>query len=687
MICKTSIYQEFHMLFKGMALAMVMGGCFLQMDLSGQAPEGALQLNSYLDWETVANPRISPDGTQILYNRGWVDKLKDTRRSSIWIMNNDGTKNRVLVTGSGVTWSPDGTRIAFMAEDEAGNSQIFVRWMDSEGATTQITRTQESASNLRWSPDGKQIAFTMDVRSAESEWSIDLPQEPDGAEWVEAPKVVERLTYRRDRRGYIDQGYTHVFTVPAEAGTPRQISNGDWNHSAAEWMPDGSSLVFSSLRVDEAEHVWRESEIYQAVLGTGEIHQLTDRHGPDTGPVPSPDGRYIAYQGQDFNDDTYRENQLYIMESDGSNPRSLGGEMGRSLSNITWTSDGSGVYFNVSIHGTQNLWVAPLDGQPHAVTSGNHMLSMTSMDTHGVAVGVLSSYHQPGDLVSFGTDVDAPIHQLTHVNDDILDGVTLGDVEEIWYKSVDDFDIQGWILKPPNFDESRKYPLMLSIHGGPHGMYNVGFNFGWQEHAANGYVILYTNPRGSSGYGSSFGNAIKNAYPDKDFDDLMAGVDEVISRGYVDDNNMFVYGCSGGGVLTSWVVGHTDRFAAASANCPVTNWLSFVGTTDGATWYRNFAKYPWDDPSEHLRRSPLMYVGNVTTPTMLMTGEGDLRTPMPQTEEYYQALRILQVPTLMVRFKNEWHGTSSTPSNFLRTQLYLRKWFREWERPRSVTQQ
>ena len=617
MVCKMFIYRGFHMLFKVLTLAMVMGSCLLQTSLSGQAPAESLQLSSYLDWETVANPRISPDGGRILYSRGWVDKLKDRRRSSIWIMNSDGTRNRVLMTGSGATWSPDGLRIAFTAEDEAGNSQIFVRWMDSEGATTQITRTQESAANLRWSPDGKQIAFTMNVQSAESEWSIELPQEPDGAEWVDGPKVVERLTYRRDRRGYIDEGYTHVFTVPAEAGTPRQISNGDWNHSAAEWMPDGLSLVFSSLRVDEAEHVWRESEIYQAVLGTGEINQLTDRHGPDTGPVPSPDGRYIAYQGQDFNDDTYRENQLYIMESDGSNPRSLGGEMGRSLGNITWNQDGSGVYFNVSMHGTQNLWFAPVDGQPYAVTNGNHMLSMASMDTQGVAVGVLSSYHQPGDLVSFGTRIDAPIHQLTHVNDDILEGVTLGNIEEMWYKSVDDFDIQGWIIKPPNFDESRKYPLMLSIHGGPHGMYNVGFNFGWQEHAANGYVILYTNPRGSSGYGSPFGNAIKNAYPDKDFDDLMAGVDEVVSRGYVDDDNMFVYGCSGGGVLTSWVVGHTDRFAAASANCPVTNWLSFVGTTDGATWYKNFAEYPWDDPSEHLRRSPLMYVGNVTTPTML----------------------------------------------------------------------
>jgi dipeptidyl aminopeptidase/acylaminoacyl peptidase len=199
--------------------------------------------------------------------------------------------------------------------------------------------------------------------------------------------------------------------------------------------------------------------------------------------------------------------------------------------------------------------------------------------------------------------------------------------------------------------------------------------------------VLYTNPRGSTGYGSAFGNAIKNAYPGKDYDDLMKGVDEVLARGYIDPQNMFVYGCSGGGVLTAWIVGHTDRFAAASANCPVTNWLSFVGTTDGATWYRNFEKLPWEDPSEHLRRSPLMYVGNVKTPTMLMTGVNDLRTPMAQTEEYYQALRLLKVPTAMVRFNDEWHGTSSKPSNFIRTQLYLRDWFRKHahpaERPRT----
>jgi dipeptidyl aminopeptidase/acylaminoacyl peptidase len=216
---------------------------------------------------------------------------------------------------------------------------------------------------------------------------------------------------------------------------------------------------------------------------------------------------------------------------------------------------------------------------------------------------------------------------------------------------------------------------MLTIHGGPHSMYNVGFNFGYQEHVANGYVLLYTNPRGSTGYGSAFGNAIKRAYPGKDYDDLMAGVDATIAKGYIDTNNMFVFGCSGGGVLTAWIVGKTNRFAAASSNCPVINWMSFVGTTDGSSWYRNFDKLPWEDPSEHLRRSPLMYVGNVKTPTMLMTGVNDLRTPISQTEEFYEALKMQKVPTAMIRFNDEWHGTSSKPSNFVRTQLYLREWF------------
>ncbi|MBT8487381.1 MAG: S9 family peptidase [Gemmatimonadetes bacterium] len=643
-----------------------------------------IDLEIYLELESVSNPQISPDGTEIVYTRGWVDKMNDSRESSVWIMNADGSKNRFLVDGSGPIWSPDGTRIAYTASGDPSGSQIFVRWMDDEGATSQVTRLTKSPSGIRWSPDGEQLSFSMNV-DGEPAFTVSPPGRPDGAEWTASPKVVTRADYRQDRVGYVDEGWRHIFVVPAIGGTARQLTDGDWNHSTGEWTPDGRELVFSSLRTEDAELTWRESEVYSVDVASEQIRQLTTRRGQDSSPLPSPLGDLIAYRGADFHDDTYRNSGIYLMNRDGSNPRLISGDFDRSINGMEWANDGSGLYLTVSSEGTRNLHFASVDGGVRQLSDGEHMFALSSFSDNGRAVGTFSAPQVPSDIVAFDLSDPEARNQLTRVNDDVLVGVTLGEVEEIWYESVDDYQIQGWIVKPPDFDPNRQYPLMLSIHGGPHGMYNVGFNFGWQEHAANGYVILYTNPRGSSGYGSAFGNAIKNAYPGKDFDDLMNGVDHVIDQGYIDEDNMFVYGCSGGGVLTSWVVGHTDRFAAASANCPVTNWLSFVGTTDGIGWYRNFENFPWDDPSEHLRRSPLMYVGNVATPTMLMTGENDLRTPMPQTEEYYAALKVLGVPTAMIRFQDEWHGTSSNPSNFLRTQLFLRKWFEMHSRGRPMT--
>ncbi|MDT8341358.1 MAG: S9 family peptidase [Longimicrobiales bacterium] len=656
--------------------------------IAAQEATRTLSLETYLDMESVSNPQISPDGTRIVFTRGWVDKMNDSRESSVWIMNADGSRARFLVDGSNPTWSPDGTRIAFTARGEPSGSQIFVRWMDDEGAVTQVTRVEKSPGSLRWSPDGQSIAFTMNVESDER-WRVSLPGRPEGARWTAEPKVVTRASYRRDRVGYTDGGYNHLFVVPAEGGTPRQLTEGDWSHSGGEWTPDGRELLFSANRSESAELDWRESDVYAVEVATGAIRQLTTRRGIDSNPLPSPDGRRIAYTGTDWNTDTYRNSGIYVMDRSGSNPRLISGDFDRQLAgDLIWAPDGSGLYFTANAEGSRNLHFVSVDGGVRAVTRGVHLLGASSLSRDGrTLVGTLTSFHQPGDVVSLDLRRPDDVRQLTRVNDDVLAGVKLGDVEEIWYESVDGLRIQGWYITPPDFDPARKYPLMLSIHGGPHSMYTVGFNFGWQEHAANGYVVLYTNPRGSTGYGSAFGNAIKNAYPGKDFDDLMNGVDEVVARGFVDEQNMFVYGCSGGGVLTSWTVGHTDRFAAASANCPVTNWLSFVGTTDGIGWYRNFEKFPWEDPSEHLRRSPLMYVGNVTTPTMLMTGEMDLRTPMPQTEEYYAALKVLGVPTAMIRFQEEWHGTSSKPSNFLRTQLYLREWFQRHARRAGVTQQ
>jgi len=641
---------------------------------------GRLTLADYLEWETVANPQIAPDGKSILYTRGWIDKLNDRRQSSVYIMNVDGTKPRKLVDGTAPIWSPDGSRIAFIGQGEPNNSaQIFTRYMDAEGAVTQVTRLTSAPSNVRWSPDGKTLAFTTQVPNntptprAEAQLA---PFRPRGATWTAAPRVVNQLDYRQDGQGFTADATQHLFVVPADGGTPRPVTAGSWSAGAGEWTPDGRSLVYASgPRIPDADYAWRESEVYAVDVASGTVRQLTTRKGPDNNPAVSPDGKWIAYTGYDFTTDTWVDTKLYLMSIDGTGSRLLL-DIDRSPSNLTWASDGSGIYFTAQSEGYQNLHVVTMAGQHRKVTDGKQMLAVTDIHPTGLAVGTLADAQRPGDVVAFNVRSPATgFRTLTEVNADVLAGKRLGVVEEIWYTSVDNLRIQGWIVKPPDFDPTKKYPLMLSIHGGPHSMYNGAFNFSYQEHAANGYVTLYTNPRGSTGYGSAFGNAIKNAYPSKDYDDLMNGVDAVIAKGYIDTQNLYVYGCSGGGVLTAWIVGHTDRFAAASANCPVINWISFVGNTDGPSWYQNFAKMPWEDITEHWNRSPLKYVGQVTTPTMLMTGVNDLRTPIGQTEEFYEALKVRKVPTQMVRFVDEWHGTSSKPSNFIRTQLYLRDWF------------
>ncbi len=638
-----------------------------------------LSLDLYLEMESVSGAQISPDATRIVYTRGWIDKVNDRRESSLWVMNADGSKARALVDGRGARWSPDGTRILYVAEGEPSGAQIFVRWMDAEGATTQITRLEHGPGSPIWSPDGRWIAFTSQVDDRPDFAGVKLPRRPRGAKWAAEPKIVERAQYKRDRRGYIDTGWTHVFVVPADGGTARRLTDGDWNHGQIAWSHDGREIYFTSYREEDWDRPrnWQESEIYAVEVETGRIRRLTNRRGPDGQPTPSPDGRWIAYVAGDEHRDTYRNQRIYVMRPDGSGVRLLSDGFDRQVGGLQWAPDGRGLYFNVSREGYRSLHYVSLEGGVTRLTEGPELFTLSSFAEDGTAVGTLATAHAPADLVRFRLDDPSTRTQLTHVNDDVLQGVTLGEVEEIWYDS-DPFRVQGWIVKPPDFDPSRKYPLILAIHGGPHAMYNGAFNFAFQEHAANGYVVLYTNPRGSTGYGTDFANAIDHDYPGVDMQDLMRGVDEVVARGYIDEENLFVYGCSGGGILTSYIVGNTDRFRAASANCPIVNWISAMGTSDAITYARTFEKPFWEDTDEWIDRSSIFYVEHVTTPTMLMTGERDLRTPMGQTEEFYQALQYLGVPTVMIRFPDEWHGTTSRPSNFLRTQLYLRKWFEKW---------
>lgn len=652
-----------------------------------RAAERGLRVDQYLDYETVSDPQISPDGARVVYTRRWVDKMKDQFETALWIVGSDGSRNRFLVEGSSALWSPDGSRIAFLAEGEPKGKQIFVRWMDDEGATTQVTRVEHDPADLKWSPDGKHIGFSMFVPEP-SEWKIDMPEPPEGATWTKAPMIVDRLHYRQDRVGYTDPGYVHLFLVPADGGTPRALTSGNWSVGARfdgmrgevgwDFTPDGKTVVVDGLDAPDADLRYRDSDLYAIDVATGTKRKINPEPGNWSNPAVSPDGRLVAFTGYPSSKASYHAAELYVIGLDGTGQKKISETLDRDVDDLHWASDGSGLFFTADDAGSSNVQFAGLTDGVHVVTRGTQMLSLASVARTGAAVGVRTSFHAPPDVVRFDLGSSGAVTELTHVNDDLLEGVDLGEVEELHYSSKDGTAVSGWIVKPPGFDASKRYPLVFEIHGGPHGMYNVGFNFMFQAFAAKGYVVLYTNPRGSTGFGSPFGNAIERAYPSVDYDDLMAGVDALIGKGYIDPRNLFVGGCSGGGVLSSWVIGHTTRFAAAAVRCPVIDWLSFAGHTDIPLFTHNFFARPfWEDPKPWLDQSSLMYVGNVTTPTLLMTGVLDMRTPMAQTEEYYAALKMRGVPTKLLRFEGEYHGTGSKPSNYLRTILYMESWYRE----------
>lgn len=506
-----------------------------------------LTVEQFLDWEFVQNPQIAPDGSQVVYTRRYADKVNDRYESDLWIMNADGSRHRFLVKGSQAVWSPDSKRLAYVATPQATTTpttqasqppatsppQIFVKWIDTPGET-QITRLERAPSNLAWSPDGRLIAFTLQMPTVAQPF-VRMPARPTGARWIDPPRVVERLNYRSDGSGWTTEGFTHIFIVSSEGGTAQQLTDGDFNHGAPEWTPDGRTIIFSGVRKKDAEYIRGASEIYSLNVASKQIRQLTERDGPDQSPTVSPDGNLIAYTGYDQTMNTYTVAKLYVMNADGTSKRTLAESLDRAPTGLIWSEDAKGVYFTIEDQGTNQLYYQSLaaSAQPEAVSEGNQQLFTSSMSRNGLAVATQTYPQGSTEVVIFNTairtkpraaiwslprtkqDADARARRndsneprrLTNVNGDILEGRRLGDVEEIWYDSVGGMKVQGWIVKPPDFDPSRKYPLMLYIHGGPHSMYGVGMNFEFQNHAAEGYVVLYTNPRGSTGYGQAFGNA------------------------------------------------------------------------------------------------------------------------------------------------------------------------------------
>jgi dipeptidyl aminopeptidase/acylaminoacyl peptidase len=655
-----------------------------------QRSPNLLTTDHYMDLERVSDAQIAPDGSRIIYTRQHANVLEDKWDSELWIVNLDGSQNRFFVKGSGARWSPDARRVLYLADGEPKGSQVFVRWVDADGPATPVTHVTETPRSPRWSPDGKTIAFSMFVPQ-KGELKIAMPSEPKGAKWTSEPRYVQNLHYRQDQVGFLEDGYMHLFVVPADGGTPRALTEGKWNVGAGselrgaatiEWTPDGKSILFEGLRDPDAERKYQTSQIYAVDVATGAIRDVVSTPGAWGRPAISPDGRQVAFTGYPASAKTHTVSDLYVMPIAGGAMTKISGDLDRDPISPRWAPDGSGVFFDAQDRGSQNVYFAPVaGGAVKAVTSGTHILTLDSASKDLMAAGTESDPDHPQDVVKYRLKTPSQPTKLTGVNDDLLAGKQLAKTEEIWYTSTNNTKVQGWIVKPPAFDASKKYPLILEIHGGPFSMYSVAFNYMFQNFAANNFVVLYTNPRGSTGYGSAFSDGINHNYPGPDYDDLMAGVDSLVAKGYVDQSRMYVSGCSGGGVLSSWVIGHTNRFAAAAVRCPVIDWLSFAGHTDIPLFtYSFFSKPFWDDPQPWLQHSSLMYVGNVTTPTLLMTGVLDRRTPMPQTEEFYAALKMRGVPAAILQFNDEYHGTGSKPSNFIRTQLYMMAWFNKYTR-------
>jgi dipeptidyl aminopeptidase/acylaminoacyl peptidase len=650
-----------------------------------------LTTEHYLNWERVRDAQISPDGSRIVYTREHVNTIDDKWDAETWVLNGDGSQHRFLVKGSNARWSPDGKRLLYLADGEPKGSQIFVRWVDVDGPATQITHVAETPRNLAWSPDGKSIAFSM-FEAEQEKWPISMPAEPKGAKWTPAPRVVGTLHYRQDRVGFLEDGYTRLFVVPADGGTPRPLTTGKWSVGAGElraaatidWTPDSKSIVFDAIREGDADLKYQVSSLYVVDLASATIRDLVTKPGSWSNPSVSPDGRQVAFTGYEPSGHTHTVSDLFVVPIGGGAIKKISGTYDRDPANLKWAPDGSGLYFDAEDRGSRNVQFAALTGGVKSVTTGTHVLTFDSMSKDLVAAGTSADFDHPQDVVRYSLKTAAPIATLTDVNGDVLAGKQLAKIEEIWYTSSGDTKVQGWIVKPPSFDASKKYPLILEIHGGPFSMYNVAFNWMFENFAANNFVVLYTNPRGSTGYGSAFSNGIDHNYPGPDYDDLMAGVDTVVGKGYVDTSRMYVSGCSGGGVLSSWVIGHTDRFAAAAVRCPVIDWISMAGHTDIPLFTYSFFQKPfWEDPSDWLAHSSVMSVGKVTTPTLLMTGVLDRRTPMPQTEEYYAALKVKGVPAKLLQFNEEYHGTGTKPSNYIRTQLYMMSWFNKYTRQPS----
>ena len=628
----------------------------------------------------ASDPQISPDGQTIVYVRQSADVMTDRMAGSLWLIDvASGRQTPFAASGSSPRWSPDGTRIAYVARD-GDASQLFVRAV-ATGAVARITSLPGDPQALAWSPDGTRLAYVATVAGDATRLGS-APPKPEGAKWAEPLQVIDRVNYRNDGPGYAKPGYDHLFVVAAEGGAPRQLTFGRFDDGGPlSWTPDGRSVVFAAIRSPEPERQVMNSDVVAVDVVSGTLRQLTTRDGPDGSPRVSPDGAHIAWLGFDDKRRSYENTQLYLGDRDAGAPRSLTGSLDRAIDDAQWA--GGLLYAAYDDHGARRIARIGLDGRTTPLIDNVQGGGLDRPYTGGDF-----SVSRGGVIAYTGGDAGAPAdvwvyaggraRRLTRLNDVALGAKALAQIRKIAVTAPDGRPIDAWLATPANRPAGQRLPLILEIHGGPNSAYGPSFSTDVQLYAAAGYAVLWTNPRGSTSYGAAFANLIDKAYPSADYDDLIAAVDAAIADGTADPQQLFVTGGSGGGVLTAWIVGKTDRFRAAATQKPVINWISEALTMDNTLFTSRywFAKLPWEDPQSYWNRSPLSLVGNVHTPTLVVVGGEDYRTPVSEAEQYYAALQIQGVPTALVKVPGASHGgLAARPSQSAAKAAAIIAWF------------
>jgi acylaminoacyl-peptidase len=637
--------------------------------------------------EYANDPQISPDGRLVVYVRVSGDIMTDRFRRSIWIVDETGKDHYPVAQGAGAysspVWSPSGAAIAYTANENQAN-QVRVFDLATQRSAT-LARLPSGPSNLTWSPDGKTLAFQMFVDEPNVRPAA-LPTKPEGAEWNRPARVIDQVDYRQDGQGVVKTGYTQIFVLPADGGTPRQLTWAARNHSGRlSWTPDGKQLLFSANAEEGWQYAGRESDLYSLGIADGALKRLTTRKGPDADPAMSPDGKLIAYTGFNDTKDSYLVRDLYVANADGSNPRNLTASLDRDISDPQWAGNGA-IWFLFEDHGLTKLGrIAPAGERITTVLSDiggtaadrPYTGGAFSVNQSGRYAAVTGTSLRPGDVA---IDSRGKKKVLTALNEDLFAGKQIVPAEHISVpSSFDRRPVDAWVFRPPGFDPAKRYPLLIEIHGGPHAAYGPAFAAEVQLFAAAGYVVVYANPRGSTSYGGEFGRLISHKYPSEDYDDLISVVDAVIANYPIDQSKLFVAGGSGGGVLTAWIVGSTNRFRAAMVQKPVINWTSHVLTADNPTFFGPywFGALPWEPGAQekYWAHSPLSKVGNVRTPTAVLVGEDDNRTPHTEAEQYYQALQLMKVPTELVLIPGAGHELAQRPTGLIAKVAETLNWF------------